>query len=55
MTYVEVIIDDHHRCVAACALTLDLDNCELPVLRRFSRLYTTKMAACGVEDFGGAT
>jgi hypothetical protein len=54
-TYVEIIIDDHHGCVTACALTLDLDDSELPVLCRLSRLYSTKMTACSVENFGGAT
>jgi hypothetical protein len=53
-THIEIIVDDHHRRIAASALTLDLNHGELAILRRFSGLNPAKVAACRFQDFGGA-
>jgi hypothetical protein len=53
-THIEIVVDDHHRRIAASALTLDLNHGELAILRRFSGLNSAKMAACRFQDFGGA-
>ena len=36
--YIEIVVHDHHRCIAARALALDFDYSELPVFRRLSGL-----------------
>ena len=36
--YIEIVVHDHHRCIAARALALDFDYGELPVFRRLSGL-----------------
>ena len=53
-THVEIVVDDHHRRIAASALTLDLNHSELAILRRFSGLNSAKVAARGFQDFGRA-
>jgi hypothetical protein len=53
-THIEIIVDDHHRRIAASALTLDLNHGELAILRRFSGLNSAKVAARRFQDFGGA-
>ena len=49
-TYVKVVANDEHWCVAARALALDLDDGELAVLGRLARLDATQMSADGVQD-----
>lgn len=53
-THIEIVVDDHHRRIAASALTLDLNHGELAILRRFSRLNSAKVAARRFQDFGRA-
>ena len=50
MTHIEVVADSHHGCITARALALDLDDGELAILGRLSRLYAAQVAADGVED-----
>jgi hypothetical protein len=53
-THIEIVVDDHHRRIAASALTLDLNHGELAILRRFSGLNSAKVAAHRFQDFGRA-
>lgn len=53
VTYIEIIADGHHGCIAACALTLDLDDGELAVLRRLAGVYAAQVVARRFEDVGG--
>jgi hypothetical protein len=54
-THIEIIPDNHHWRITARPLTLDFNNREFSILRRLTGLYTTKVTAYSVEDFGGAT
>jgi len=53
-THIEIIVDDHHRRIAASALTLDLNHGKLAILRRFSGLNFAEVAAHRFQDLGGA-
>lgn len=54
-TYIEVIADNHHRSIAACALAFNLDDSKFPILRRVTDMDAAEMLADCVEDFRGAT
>jgi len=52
MAHVEIIIDDHHGCVATRALALDFNDRELAVLGGFTWFDPTKVIANGLQDVG---
>ena len=54
-TYVEVVAHDNHGRITARTLALDLNDGELAILGRLSRLYAAQVAADGVEDVVRAT
>jgi len=47
---VEVISDDHHRSIATCSLTLDLDNGELAVLGCLTRFDSAQCVANSIQN-----
>jgi hypothetical protein len=49
--HVEIVPDNHHRCVTARALALDLYDGEFTVLRGLAGLLEVQMADDGVKDF----
>jgi hypothetical protein len=54
VTDVEIIIYDHHRCIAAGALAFNFNNCEFTIICRGSWCYSTQLTANRVQNIRGA-
>lgn len=50
-TYVEIVSNNQHGCIATCTLTLHLDNREFAIFRRLPRFDATEVLTNGIEDF----
>ena len=53
--HIEVVVHDHHWCIATSTLAFHLDHGELPVLGSFPRLNSTQVTAHSIEDIRRTT
>lgn len=52
LTHVEIVVDSHHRCIAACALAFDLNHGEFAVLGGVPNVNAAEVLRDGIQDVG---
>lgn len=53
-TCIEIVVDGHHRCIAACALTFHFNNGELPVFGCLAGFQSAEVGTGSIQNLGGA-